>query len=146
MAENRFTSLRADLDVYVTFEGDNNVLLQLVAKRLLSDYAAEFKNADAGALSRYVATQAQSTVLHRFGLRRAFQSVQDTGDERRSANWFKQPDVQRDLLTDRVRQMVIDAAGELRSVAKKPAAEQAATFNEHQYEICLLYTSDAADE
>ncbi len=31
--------------------------------------------------------------------------------------------------------MVIDAAGELRSVAKKPAAEQAATFNEHQYEI-----------
>lgn len=135
MAENRFTSLRADLDVYVTFEGDNNVLLQLVAKRLLSDYAAEFKNADAGALSRYVATQAQSTVLHRFGLRRAFQSVQDTGDERRSANWFKQPDVQRDLLTDRVRQMVIDAAGELRSVAKKPAAEQAATFNEHQYEI-----------
>ena len=135
MAENRFTSLRADLDIYVTFEGDNNVLLQLVAKRLLSDYAAEFKNADAGALSRYVATQAQSTVLHRFGLRRAFQSVQDTGDERRSANWFKQPDVQRDLLTDRVRQMVIDAAGELRSVAKKPAAEQAATFNEHQYEI-----------
>lgn len=100
MAENRFTSLRSDLDVYVTFEGDNNVLLQLVAKRLLSDYAAEFKNADAGALSRYVATQAQSTVLHRFGLRRAFQSVQDTGDERRSANWFKQPDVQRDLLTD----------------------------------------------
>lgn len=135
MAENRFTSLRADLDIYVTFEGDNNVLLQLVAKRLLSDYAAEFKNADAGALSRYVATQAQSTVLHRFGLRRAFQSVQDTGDERRSANWFKQPDVQRDLLTDRVRQMVIDAAGELRNVAKKPAAEQAATFNEHQYEI-----------
>ncbi|GGE62763.1 acyl-CoA dehydrogenase family protein [Nesterenkonia cremea] len=135
MAENRFTSLRADLDIYVTFEGDNNVLLQLVAKRLLSDYAAEFKNADAGALSRYVATQAQSTVLHRFGLRRAFQSVQDTGDERRSANWFKQPDVQRDLLTDRVRQMVIDAAGELRSAAKKPAAEQAATFNEHQYEI-----------
>ena len=135
MAENRFTSLRSDLDVYVTFEGDNNVLLQLVAKRLLSDYAAEFKNADAGALSRYVATQAQSTVLHRFGLRRAFQSVQDTGDERRSATWFKQPDVQRDLLTDRVRQMVIDAAGELRSVAKKPAAEQAATFNEHQYEI-----------
>ncbi len=135
MAENRFTSLRSDLDIYVTFEGDNNVLLQLVAKRLLSDYAAEFKNADAGALSRYVATQAQSTVLHRFGLRRAFQSVQDTGDERRSANWFKQPDVQRDLLTDRVRQMVIDVAGELRSVAKKPAAEQAATFNDHQYEI-----------
>lgn len=135
MTENRFTSLYADLDVYVTFEGDNNVLLQLVAKRLLSDYAAEFKDADVGALSRYVASQAQSTVLHRFGLRRAFQSVTDTGDERRSANWFKQTEVQRNLLTDRSRQMVIDVASQLRSASKLPPAEQAAVFNDHQYEI-----------
>ncbi|MCH8564958.1 acyl-CoA dehydrogenase family protein [Nesterenkonia sp. LB17] len=135
ISENRLVSLRADLDVYVTFEGDNNVLLQLVAKRLLSDYAAEFKDADFGVLSRYVATQAQSTVMNRFGLRRAFQSVQDTGDERRSANWFKQPDVQRQLLTERSRQMVIDVASELRSASKLPAAKQAAIFNDHQYEI-----------
>ena len=38
LAENRLTSLRADLDVYVTFEGDNTVLLQLVGKRLLTDF------------------------------------------------------------------------------------------------------------
>ena len=44
LIENRFASLRADLDVYVTFEGDNTVLLQLVAKRLLADYAKEFRN------------------------------------------------------------------------------------------------------
>ena len=43
LIENRFASLRADLDVYVTFEGDNTVLLQLVAKRLLADYAKEFR-------------------------------------------------------------------------------------------------------
>ncbi|HLS04559.1 MAG TPA: acyl-CoA dehydrogenase family protein, partial [Actinomycetales bacterium] len=34
MAENRIVGLRQDLDVYATFEGDNTVLLQLVAKRL----------------------------------------------------------------------------------------------------------------
>ncbi|GAA1804010.1 acyl-CoA dehydrogenase family protein [Nesterenkonia flava] len=135
ISENRFASLRADMDIYVTFEGDNNVLLQLVAKRLLSDYASEFKGADVGALASYVASQAGSTVIHRFGLRRAFQSVQDTGDERRSANWFKQEDVQRDLLTDRSRQMVIDAASQLRSAAKLPQAQQASVFNEHQFEI-----------
>jgi hypothetical protein len=28
-----------DSDVFVTFEGDNTVLLQLVAKTMLSDYA-----------------------------------------------------------------------------------------------------------
>ncbi|HRA09327.1 MAG TPA: acyl-CoA dehydrogenase family protein, partial [Microbacteriaceae bacterium] len=33
MFENRLVGLRADLDVYATFEGDNNVLLQLVGKR-----------------------------------------------------------------------------------------------------------------
>ncbi|MDO5492122.1 MAG: acyl-CoA dehydrogenase [Nesterenkonia sp.] len=135
ISENRFTSLYADLDIYVTFEGDNNVLLQLVAKRLLQDYAAEFKDADFGVLSRYVASQAQSTVMHRFGLRRALQSVQDTGDERRSANWFKQADVQRELLAERVRQSVADVAGELRSAAKLPQAEQARVFNRHQAEL-----------
>lgn len=46
LAENRLTALRADMDIYVTFEGDNNVLLQLVAKRLLTDYSRKFKDAD----------------------------------------------------------------------------------------------------
>ncbi|GAA3285931.1 acyl-CoA dehydrogenase [Nesterenkonia halobia] len=143
MAENRFATLRADLDVYATFEGDNNVLLQLVAKRLLSDYAAEFRQADVGALSRYVVSQAQSTVLHRFGLRRALQNVQDTGDERRSANWFKQTEVQRSLLSDRVRQMVADVASALRSTAKLGPAEKAEAFNEHQHEIIAAASAHA---
>lgn len=135
MAENRFATLHADLDVYVTFEGDNNVLLQLVGKRLLSDYAAEFKNADVAAMASYVASQAGSRVMNRFGLRQAIQSVQDTGDDRRSANWFKQTEVQRELLTSRVRQMVADVAGELRSAVKLPADKRAAVFNDHQYEL-----------
>lgn len=135
ISENRFTSLYSDLDVYVTFEGDNNVLLQLVAKRLLADYAAEFKNADVGALASYVANQASERVMHRFGLRRALQGVRDTGDERRSARWFKQSDVQGQLLADRVRQMVVDVAAELRTVAKLPPEKQAKKFNEHQYAI-----------
>src|SRR5690606_27390493 len=46
-AENRLVGLRADLDIYATFEGDNSVLLQLVAKRLLADYAKKYKHADA---------------------------------------------------------------------------------------------------
>ena len=65
LVENRLTSLRADLDVYVTFEGDNNVLLQLVAKRLLTDFSRKFAKADAGALARYVVTQAAGTCLPR---------------------------------------------------------------------------------
>lgn len=38
LAENRIVGLRADADVFATFEGDNTVLLQQVAKALLGDY------------------------------------------------------------------------------------------------------------
>jgi acyl-CoA oxidase len=39
LATNRIPELRADTDVFTTFEGDNTVLLQLVAKNLLTGYA-----------------------------------------------------------------------------------------------------------
>ena len=42
LAVNRFAALKADTDVFTTFEGDNHVLLQLVAKGLLTDYSSEF--------------------------------------------------------------------------------------------------------
>lgn len=38
MAENGLTLLRQDADVFATFEGDNTVLLQLLAKGLLTNY------------------------------------------------------------------------------------------------------------
>jgi acyl-CoA oxidase len=37
LAVNRISALKADTDIYTTFEGDNTVLMQLVAKNLLSE-------------------------------------------------------------------------------------------------------------
>ena len=45
LAENRLATLKADTDVFTTFEGDNTVLLQLVAKGLLTDYRESFGRA-----------------------------------------------------------------------------------------------------
>jgi acyl-CoA oxidase len=42
LAENRFGDLRADTDVFTTFEGDNTVLLQLVARGMLTEYSHQF--------------------------------------------------------------------------------------------------------
>lgn len=47
LQENHIAQMRADFDIYVTFEGDNTVLLQLAGKRLLTDYSAKFKDATA---------------------------------------------------------------------------------------------------
>jgi acyl-CoA oxidase len=135
LAENRFTGLRADLDVYATFEGDNNVLLQLVAKRLLADYAKEFRSADFGALARWVASQAADATLHRTGLRQVAQTFADSGSVRKSASYLKDEDTQRQLLTDRVSSMVRDIAADLKRAGRLPQPEAAALFNSRQHEL-----------
>ena len=46
MSENRLTGLRQDIDIFATFEGDNTVLMQLVAKGLLTNYAQAWGELD----------------------------------------------------------------------------------------------------
>jgi acyl-CoA oxidase len=63
LTENRFASLRADSDIFTTFEGDNTVLMQLVAKTLLSDYAAQFEDLDALGLVRHLGSRQAGRML-----------------------------------------------------------------------------------
>jgi acyl-CoA oxidase len=135
LAENRFTQLRQDFDIYVTFEGDNNVLLQLVAKRLLADYAKGFKNADAAAIAGLVAAQVGEVAVNRSGLRALGQSIQDFGSRARSIGFVRGADAQRQLLTDRVHTMVAEIAGRLKGVGQLSPAEAAALFNSNQNEL-----------
>ena len=132
IAENRLTGLRADLDIYVTFEGDNNVLLQLVAKRLLTDYAAQFKGADAAALARFAAAQTAAKVYHGAGLRILGQRVRDFGSTARSVDGLRDTETQRELLTDRVESMVAEIAAALRPASKLSKKDAAALFNAQQ--------------
>lgn len=135
LIENRFASLRADLDVYATFEGDNTVLLQLVAKRLLADYAKEFRNVDFGVLARYVVGQATGVAIHRTGLRQVAQFVADTGSVQKAALALRDEEGQRALLTDRVQTMVAEVAGALKGAGRLPHDKGAALFNQHQNEL-----------
>lgn len=144
MAENRLVTWRQDFDIYTTFEGDNNVLLQLVGKRLLTDYGKAMSKIDVAGAARYVAGKAGDMALHRTGLRRAAQSVHDSGFMARSAGQLREPDVQRELLEDRVETMVAEIAGALREVRDAPMAEAAAVFNEHQ--DALIQTAKAHAE
>ncbi|HEY8282039.1 MAG TPA: acyl-CoA dehydrogenase [Leifsonia sp.] len=135
LTENRLTSLRHDLDVYVTFEGDNNVLLQLVAKRLLTDFSRKFAKADAGALARYVVTQAAGRAYHGTGLRSVAQTVRDFGSTARAVNWLQVSSTQRELLTDRVETMIAEIAGRLRPASKLGKKAAADLFNSQQNEL-----------
>ena len=144
MTENRLTSLRADLDVFVTFEGDNTVLLQLVAKRLLADFGREFKDVDAGGVARYVVTRAADVALHRTPLLRAVQTLADQGATRRSVGQLRSTEAQRELLAGRVHAMVAQVAAALRPATKASRPQAAALFNQHQH--ALIETARARAE
>ena len=134
MFENRLVGLRADLDIYVTFEGDNNILLQLVGKRLLTDFAKQFKGADARTLARYAVGQTAGKVFHGAGLRALGQAVADFGQVARSVELGLREEQQHELLTERVQQMVADIAGRLRSAGKDKVLGEK-LFNENQAEL-----------
>jgi acyl-CoA oxidase len=135
LAENRLVGLRADLDIYATFEGDNNVLLQLVAKRLLTDYSKKFIGADAGVLARYVVEHAAERAYHGSGLRSLAQTIADFGRTARSVGQLRDTQVQRELLTDRVETMIGDIAGRLRDAKGMSKVDAAALFNSQQNEL-----------
>jgi acyl-CoA oxidase len=65
LTENLLTTLKADTDVFTTFEGDNTVLLQLVAKGLLTNYRSHFEDLGTLATARFVAEQFVNMVTER---------------------------------------------------------------------------------
>jgi len=139
MAKNRLTGWRQDLDIYVTFEGDNNVLLQLVGKRLLTDYAAQFKDGDVAAVAKVIAGQIGEGAA-RFGLRQMGQSIADFGQVARSVESVRDPETQQALLSDRVQVMVAQIAAALRDATKNVPKEERAiagaqAFNAQQTKL-----------
>ncbi|MBA2955538.1 acyl-CoA oxidase [Nocardioides sp. MAH-18] len=77
LAVNRFAALKADTDIFTTFEGDNHVLLQLVAKGLLTDYASEFEDLDQLGMVRFVTNLAVETVIERTSAHKLLERVRD---------------------------------------------------------------------
>ncbi|GAA1798396.1 acyl-CoA dehydrogenase [Nocardioides hankookensis] len=77
LSVNRFAALKADSDIFTTFEGDNHVLLQLVAKGLLTDYASEFEDMDQLGMVRFVTNLAVGTVIERTSAHKLLERVKD---------------------------------------------------------------------
>jgi acyl-CoA oxidase len=85
MAVNRFAALKADTDIFTTFEGDNVVLMLLLARGLLTGYAEQFTGLSPVGTASFVAGQAAEVVVERLFARKIAQVVGDwvgsTGDE-----------------------------------------------------------------
>ena len=116
-AANRFAALKADTDVFTTFEGDNTVLLQLVAKGLLTDYAGEFEDMDQFGMVRFVAGLAVETVIEKTAVHKLIERVRDVlpgGDEWDQEAGLLDPNYHRMMLRYREEHMLGGVARRLK--------------------------------
>lgn len=117
LAVNRFAALKADSDIFTTFEGDNHVLLQLVAKGLLTDYASEFEDLDQLGMVRFVTNLAVETVIEKTSVHKLLERVRDLlpgGDQWDQEAGLLDPDYQLAMLRFREEHMLAGVARRLK--------------------------------
>ncbi|WP_253787502.1 acyl-CoA dehydrogenase family protein [Nocardia amikacinitolerans] len=139
LTENRLVTLKADTDVFTTFEGDNIVLTQLVAKELLTAYADEIRDLDALGWVRFAATMAGDVVRKRSGVRQLIQTLRDRGDDGVDEGDLSRRAVQLQLFADREDYLVRTAAHRLRARAEETGPFEA--FNNAQDHILAAGTA-----
>ena len=114
LAENRFAALRADTDVFTTFEGDNTVLLQLVAKSLLTNYKDDFGDLNPLGMARLLANQLLGTVTERTSARQLAQRFVDAVPAREDDARLLERDFHLDLFRWRERHVLDGVARRLK--------------------------------
>ena len=62
LSENQFSALKADSDIFTTFEGDNTVLMQLVAKGLLTEFKQSFHDDGIRAVIGFLLRKAKNKI------------------------------------------------------------------------------------
>ncbi len=62
LAENRFADLKADSDIFTTFEGDNTVLMQLVAKGVLTTFKETFHDEGMMGILRFAGKRVSTSI------------------------------------------------------------------------------------
>jgi acyl-CoA oxidase len=104
LSENRIDDLKNDTDIYTTFEGDNTVLMQLVAKSRLTEFKQEFARMDFFGILGYVADQAKTSITELNPL-----IVRNTDEEH-----LLDPEFQLDAFKYRERDILTSAAKRLK--------------------------------
>ncbi|SMP11965.1 Acyl-coenzyme A oxidase [Flavobacterium hercynium] len=65
LSENRIDALKNDTEIYTTFEGDNTVLMQLVAKNRLSEFRKAFGEMGSLGIINYVYENAKTAIAEK---------------------------------------------------------------------------------
>lgn len=130
LAENRLVELRADTDVFTTFEGDNHVLLQLVAKHLLTEYNDDIKSMSPFEWVRFATNFAGERVSRRTAAGQIIQRLLDNSEDNDVEGSLFNRGTQAKMFSDREQYLLSSLARRLQSRAKTMSAFDA--FNSVQ--------------
>lgn len=139
MSDNGITMARQDADVFATFEGDNTVLLQLVAKALLLEYKSTWGDMDLRGTAQKTAAMIGQRVLERTTARSlidrlvAIADRQPDGQRMRARGWHVQ------MFEFREKHVVEGLARRMRAASRLPEAQQPAALN-----ACQTHMLEAA--
>ncbi|HEX5144603.1 MAG TPA: acyl-CoA dehydrogenase, partial [Mycobacterium sp.] len=122
LAENRLIALKADTDVFTTFEGDNHVLTQLVAKELLTAYADDIKGMSPVEWVRFAANFAGERVLKRTSAETIIQTILDSRQDNEEEGSLFNRGTQVKMFEDREEYMISSVARRLQGKAKEMSA------------------------
>lgn len=109
LSENGIELLRRDVDIHTTFEGDNTVLLQLVAKSRLQRFRQVFGTGGPMALLRFALDKASTGIVEKNPM-----TVRNT-----DAEHLADPDFHRNALRYREHQLLESAARRIQRLVKE---------------------------
>lgn len=127
LSENRIAEIRRDVDVFATFEGDNTVLMQLMARNLLTDYAKGFEYDLVVSVLRQITTSAKNALLEQNPV-----IVRQTDETH-----LRSSDFHSDILALRAHNLLVSAARRIRKRIDR-GTEAFTAFNEIQDHLLSL--------
>ena len=119
MSDNGITLARQDADIFATFEGDNIVLLQLVAKALLLDYKSTWGDMDLRGTAQKTAKLIGTTVLERTTARSVIERLVAAADLKPEADRIRMRGWHVSLFEFREQHTVEGLAQRMRAAAKE---------------------------
>ncbi len=122
LASSRLPQLKSDTDVFTTFEGDNTVLMQLVAKGLLTGYRNDFGALDTLGTARFLADQLVGSLVERTSARTLVQRIVDAAPRRDEGTDLLDRAWQCAVFQDRERHVVEGLARRLRRASGSDSA------------------------
>jgi acyl-CoA oxidase len=122
MAENRLIALRGDTDVFTTFEGDNYVLIQLVAKELLTAYADDIRSMSPVEWVRFAANTVGQRVMKRTAAEAIIQTIVDARQDSEEEGSLFNRGTQVKMFEDREEYLLSSVARRLQAKSNEMSA------------------------